>query len=186
MSSLQKVMPLYRSNTHKAFIFCCSFLRSFDCVTDSTSIPSQQKPQSKCKNMQKSNVDQFFHKKNLFLKILQTFTKKHQCWSLILIKLRLLQACFSKKRLQHLCFPVNIAEFLRTSILKSIYGRLLLRSVFITLSRSSHQRCSVKKRVLRNFSKSTGKHLCQGLLFNKVAGLMFAVKKLKYKTISGN
>ena len=37
--------------------------------------------------------------------------------------------------------------------------------------RSSHQRCSVKKGVLRNFSKFTGKHRCQGLFFTKVAGL---------------
>ena len=33
--------------------------------------------------------------------------------------------------------------------------------------RSSHQRFSVKKGVLRNFGKLTGKHLCQGLFFNK-------------------
>ena len=32
------------------------------------------------------------------------------------------------------------------------------------------RRCSVKKR-LKNFSKFTGKHLCQSLFFNKVAGL---------------
>ena len=32
-------------------------------------------------------------------------------------------------------------------------------------------RCSVKKGVLENFSKFTGKHLRQGLFFNKVAGL---------------
>ena len=37
--------------------------------------------------------------------------------------------------------------------------------------RSSHQRCSVRKAVLRNFTKFTGKHLCQSLFFNKVAGL---------------
>ena len=37
--------------------------------------------------------------------------------------------------------------------------------------RSSHQRCSVKKGVLRNFKKFTGKHLSQSLIFNKVAGL---------------
>ena len=37
-------------------------------------------------------------------------------------------------------------------------------------SRSSRQRCSVKKGVLRNFLKFTGKHLCQSLFFNKVAG----------------
>ena len=38
------------------------------------------------------------------------------------------------------------------------------------MSRSSHQRCSAKKGVLRNFTKFTGKHLCQSLFFNKVDG----------------
>ena len=32
-------------------------------------------------------------------------------------------------------------------------------------NRSSHQRCSVIKDVLRNFGKFTGKHLCQSLFF---------------------
>ena len=32
-------------------------------------------------------------------------------------------------------------------------------------------RCSVKKGVLRNFAKSTGKHLRQSFFFNKVASL---------------
>ena len=34
----------------------------------------------------------------------------------------------------------------------------------------SHQKCSVGKGVLRNFSKFTGKHLCQSLFYNKAAG----------------
>ena len=42
-------------------------------------------------------------------------------------------------------------------------GQLLLRS--------SHRRCSVRKGVFRSFAKLTGKHLCQNLFFNKVAGL---------------
>ena len=37
--------------------------------------------------------------------------------------------------------------------------------------RSSRRRCSVKKRVLRNFAKFTGKRLCQSLFFNKFATL---------------
>ena len=37
--------------------------------------------------------------------------------------------------------------------------------------RSSHRRCSVRKGVLRNIAKFTGKHLCQSLFFNKVAVL---------------
>ena len=36
----------------------------------------------------------------------------------------------------------------------------------IKFYRSSHQRRSMKKGVLRNFAKFTGKHLCQGLFFN--------------------
>ena len=37
--------------------------------------------------------------------------------------------------------------------------------------RNSHHMCSIKKSILRNFAKFTGKHLCQSLFFNKVAGL---------------
>ena len=42
---------------------------------------------------------------------------------------------------------------------------------FFDSSRTHHPRCSVKKGVLKNFAKFTGKHLCQSLFFNKVAGL---------------
>ena len=35
------------------------------------------------------------------------------------------------------------------------------------MNRSSHRRRSVKKRVLRNFAKFTGKHLCQSLFLIK-------------------
>ena len=57
--------------------------------------------------------------------ILENFaicTEKHLSLSLFLIKL---QVCnFIKKRLQHKCFPVNIAEFSRTPTLKNISVRL--------------------------------------------------------------
>ena len=43
--------------------------------------------------------------------------------------------------------------------------------MYLVHNRSSHQRCSIKKGVLRNFAKFTRKHLCQSLFFNKVAGL---------------
>ena len=36
----------------------------------------------------------------------------------------------------------------------------------------------MKKGVLRNFSKFTGKHLCRSLFFNKVAGLFWLYKML--------
>ena len=38
-------------------------------------------------------------------------------------------------------------------------------------SRSSRPEVFCKKSVLRNFAKFTGKHLCQSLIFNKIAGL---------------
>ena len=42
---------------------------------------------------------------------------------------------------------------------------------------------SVRKGVLRNFSKFAGKHLCQSLFFKKVAGLIFFIERLQ-KTAS--
>ena len=40
-------------------------------------------------------------------------------------------------------------------------------------TRGSEWRCFVKKDVLKNFAKLTGKHLCQSLFCNKVAGGSF-------------
>ena len=54
---------------------------------------------------------------NVLLKC--SFTGKQLCQSLFLMK-------FLKNTLRHRCFPVNIAKFLRTPILKSICERLLL------------------------------------------------------------
>ena len=78
-----------------------------------------------------------------------------------------------------------------TPILKNICQRLLLHCTHTThwylsvllyiqhifphhhcyYSEAFVWRCSIKKGVLRNFPKLTGKHLCQSLFFNKVAGL---------------
>ena len=56
------------------------------------------------------------------LKKFAIFTGKHLCWSLFLT---ILQACsFITKRLQHMCFLVKFAKFLRTT--KRFYERLLL------------------------------------------------------------
>ena len=58
-----------------------------------------------------------------------------------------------------------------------------------TITRSSHQRRSVKKGVLGNFTKLTGKHLCQSLFFNKVAGLRPATllkERLWHRCFSAN
>ena len=50
------------------------------------------------------------------LKNFALFTEKHLRWSLFFNKFASLNACnFFKKRLQHRCFAVNIAKFLRTA-----------------------------------------------------------------------
>ena len=46
--------------------------------------------------------------------------------------------------------------------------------MFINKYRSKYQRCSIKKVVLKSLAKFIGKHLCQSLFFNKVAGLKSA------------
>ena len=81
--------------------------------------------------------------------VLRNFVKfigKHLCQSLYFDKVAGLTLL--KQRLWHKYFPVTFPKF-----------------------RGRHRRCSVKKGVLRNFAKFTGKQLCQGLFFNKVAGL---------------
>ena len=46
-----------------------------------------------------------------------------------------------------------------------------MRFYYFTIWRGSRPDVLYKKCVLRNFAKFIGKHLCQGLFFNKVAGL---------------
>ena len=118
------------------------------------------------------------------LKIFSKFTGEHPCWSVISIKL---QSNFIEITVQHGCSPVNLLPIFRTPFLKNAFGELLLMkwvmknyallclnqnsnvqrisNVQCAMCRSSHQRCSLKKCVLRNFTKFTGKHLCQSLFF---------------------
>ena len=60
-------------------------------------------------------------KKGVFFRNFANFSGKHLCWSLFLRA-----SNFIKKRLQHRCFPAKFAKFLKTSILKNIWERLLL------------------------------------------------------------
>ena len=71
------------------------------------------------------------------------------------------------------------SEFLRQQILFCSWIWYLLLTVAPVQKQPpevfSKKRCSVRKVVLRNFAKLTGKHKCQSLFFNKVAGLRSAV-----------
>ena len=53
---------------------------------------------------------------------------------------------------------------------KNQFEALNLEVTFLNL-KSSHQSGFIRKDVLRNFAKSSEKHLCQSLFFDKVAGL---------------
>ena len=57
------------------------------------------------------------------------------------------------------------------------------------LYRSNRRRCSVTKDVYKNFAKFAGKHVCQSLFFNKVAGLRPSIllkKRLWHKCFPVN
>ena len=66
-------------------------------------------------------------------------------------------------------------------IIKNVFSRQNVNTALLVKSfnekynplfqKQPHQRFSVRKGVLRNFAKFTGKHLCQNLFFNKVTGL---------------
>ena len=85
---------------------------------------------------------------------------------------------FIKKRFQHRCFPVNTAKFSRAPILKNIFERLLWSfSSSTSCNRNDllfpiwtkwkntmrFWRCPVKKVLVKNVAKFTGKYLCLGL-----------------------
>ena len=70
------------------------------------------------------------------------------------------------------CFK-NMLVHSPSKIFFSILRALLKRAS----GRSSDRRCSVKKGVLRNFAKFTGKHLCQSLFFNKAETCNFIKKE---------
>ena len=67
----------------------------------------------------------------------------------------------SRKHYYHIAKPKGL-PFLK--LLSSHTGKFQWSEVVV-------RRCSVKKVVLRNFAKFTGKHLCQRLFFNKIADL---------------
>ena len=93
---------------------------------------------------------------------------------------------------------MNIAKFLKTPFLKKhLWWPLLtfilekylntediscdilisyccFSYIILLTGRSSRPEVLCRKGVLRNFAKFTGKHLCQNLFFNKIAGLRHA------------
>ena len=63
------------------------------------------------------------------------FTGKHLYWSLFLTKLQASRSATLLKKRQHWCFPVNMAEFLRTPFFHRIkFSRVEQRTEYISLT----------------------------------------------------
>ena len=68
--------------------------------------------------------------KKVVLKMLQKLARKHLCWKLFFNKVvGWRPATLLKNRLQHRCFPVNFANFLKTTFCHNSSGRLLLITI---------------------------------------------------------
>ena len=58
-----------------------------------------------------------------------------------------------------------------SNVTKQSYLMTVVDFWYVLTHRSSHQRCSIRKGVLKNFTKFTGKHLCQSLFLIKLKAL---------------
>ena len=109
------------------------------------------------------------------------FTEKHLCRSLFLNKLQAQAYNFIKKGPLVQVFSSGFCKIFKNTFITehfwtsaSGYSRTLFHgylSIILQRCRSSRPEVFCKRGVLRNFTKFTGKHLCQSLFFNKVAGL---------------
>ena len=67
------------------------------------------------------------HGRCLWKKVFLEISQENTCVGVFFNKVVGVKACnFIKKALQHRCFPVKFAKFLRTPILKNICERLLM------------------------------------------------------------
>ena len=94
------------------------------------------------------------------------------------------QVCGKSRDLgfSNLSFYINVTKLPNST-------RVKFHSLNSTKYRSSQRRCPVRKGVLRNFAKFTGKQLCQSLFLNKVAGLRTATllkKRLMHRCFPVN
>ena len=77
-----------------------------------------------------------------------------------------LKCCFCSSQCSLLIYPDMSEKVCFFAVFSEIKKGTLGRN-----GRSSHQKCSIKKGVLKNFTKFKGRQLCQSLFFNKTKGL---------------
>ena len=109
--------------------------------------------------------------KKAVLRNYATFTGKHPCWNLFLIKLQFLQGYNHIKRTPTQVFSCEYCEIRRNTYFEKHLRTAVSGNRKGLNIRSSHPVVFCEKGLLRNFLKFTGKLLCQSLFFNKVAGL---------------
>ena len=110
----------------------------------------------------------------MFLKISQ-YSQESTCVGVFLIKLKAYLYYIGKK-IKNFFFPYT-------------YRIKYSKQLTTNFNKSSRPEVFCRKGVLSNFAKFTGKYLCQGLLFNKVAGLRPATllkKRLWHKCFPVN
>ena len=86
-----------------------------------------------------------------------------------------MKICFpaSSKTLKRKAFPLPYDRliFMQKTLKRYLFYKICTSLRHSRIRRSSRPDVFCEKVVLRNFAKFTGKHLCQSLSFNKVAGL---------------
>ena len=94
----------------------------------------------------------------------------HKCYKRDIALLQKKQRCSGSKKV-HLGVTSQVSP--RKMILPWKIWYFCWNTILIDTLQSSirTQRCSIRKGILRNIAKSTGKGLCQSLFFNKVTGL---------------
>ena len=90
---------------------------------------------------------------------------------------RLRPSTLLKKRLWYRCFPENFPKFLRTPFLTEHAQWLLLSLLIIAIFSEAVVRICCGKKVLKNFTKFTGKKIVPESLFNKVPGICNFIEK---------
>ena len=103
---------------------------------------------------QKCSRSQMFFKIGVIKNFL-IFTRKNLCWSLFLMKLQdWWPATLSKKRPQHMCFPVSITKCLRKAFFMESLWWLLLKMAeeFLRISKGGQTICMYDSQSVFKFS----------------------------------
>ena len=78
---------------------------------------------------------------------LAKFTRKHLCWSLILIKLKSVSSNFTEFFLQHRCFLVNFVRYLRHLFERTRPGDYFCSTEKIFYQQNSKESCEKREKI---------------------------------------